>query len=504
MPTIRARTRSHLCLARGASALPVLIALVVALGPIARPEQALAQSPESIEGKWYGMAGFPQDRVELGLEIRRNEAKELKAFLYQPVVNFYAMELTTPVTRDGDTYGVPDLGMTLTFKAGALEGTFTSLKVPITLQRTDRLPADVPVPALPVGPGPKWRSKLASAIWATAAVREGTAYVGTAGGVFHAVSVRDGKLLWTFDAGRPLHGEAVATDRAVFFVCDNGFLFKLERATGKEVWRYDLGDAAVARVLPHRAVFEYDYQAPRPTLHDGILYVGAADGGFHAVDAESGQRRWRFQGKGKIRADALVRDSQVVFGTIDGVLYAVDRATGTEAWKKDLKVAVTSTPVLVGDRIVVGSRSAALYALKPDTGETLWRQLFWGSWVESTAVPFGEFFYIGSSDLRRVAAYDPKDGRVVWRTDVFGCPWGRPAVTEKRVYTGAVGADPYMIRHLGSMVALDRATGKIAWRWPMPEWPGSYLNGFAASGVVEGDTLVIGGLDGTLYGFPAE
>jgi hypothetical protein len=38
----------------------------------------------------------------------------------------------------------------------------------------------------------------------------------------------------------------------------------------------------------------------------------------------------------------------------------------------------------------------------------------------------------------------------------------------------------------------------------MPEWPGSWLNGFAAAPVVDGTMLVVGGLDGTLHGFPAE
>jgi len=31
---------------------------------------------DPIEGKWWGSAGFPTDRVELGLEFRRNEKGE--------------------------------------------------------------------------------------------------------------------------------------------------------------------------------------------------------------------------------------------------------------------------------------------------------------------------------------------------------------------------------------------------------------------------------------------
>jgi hypothetical protein len=164
--------------------LPALAVLGGLLAPAFGAGRVLAADPESIEGKWYGMAGFPQDRVELGLEIRRNEAKEQKAFLYQPVINFYGLELSGAITRDGDAYVIPDLGMSVTLQAGVLDGTFTSLKVPVSLTRTDRLPAEVPVPDLPKGPGPKWQSKLAGAIWSTAAVREGTAYVGTAGESF--------------------------------------------------------------------------------------------------------------------------------------------------------------------------------------------------------------------------------------------------------------------------------------------------------------------------------
>jgi outer membrane protein assembly factor BamB len=50
--------------------------------------------------------------------------------------------------------------------------------------------------------------------------------------------------------------------------------------------------------------------------------------------------------------------------------------------------------------------------------------------------------------------------------------------------------------------ALDRETGKILWRWPMPEWPGSWTNGFYAPPIVGDNLVVVGGLDGSLYAFP--
>ena len=153
---------------------------------------------------------------------------------------------------------------------------------------------------------------------------------------------------------------------------------------------------------------------------------------------------------------------------------------------------------------MVGTRGSVLYALQPATGEIAWRGLFWGSWVESEAVSAEGVLYIGSSDLRRVSAFDARDGRVLWRTDVLGCPWGRPALTERRLYVGAVGTDPYMMRHVGGVVALERDEGRFAWRWPAPPAAGALQTGFAASPAIDGDTLVIGGLDGTLYAFAVD
>lgn len=483
---------------------------------------------DPIEGKWLGQAGFPEDRIDVGLEFKRNGKGELKAYLYQPVLNFYGLELPGVVERDGATYTHKDYVMTFTLRDDTLAGTYMPLNAPATLQRVETLPSEVPVPDLPRGPGPKWQLKLGGAIYAPAAVRDGVAYVGTTGGIMNAVRILDGVFIWTFVAGRPIHGEALATDEHVYFACDNGFLFKLGRKTGKEAWRYDLGDERVPRALPHQVLdeigigeFDFDSGAPKPVLADGVLYVGSGDGGFHAVAAGDGKRLWRFtdqaakdedlavpwntQGSRKNRTEAVLEGDKVIFGSFDHVVHALDRRTGAEVWRKDTRAEITGAVSLIAGKLIVGNRGGLVAALDPATGERIWRTTMWGSAVESSAVAgSGTLFYIGSSDLRRISLMDSKDGRVLWRTDVFGWAWPRPLVTERFVYASAIGAHPYQMRHLGSLTALDRETGRIAWRWPMPEWPGSWLNGFAAAPAIENRTLVVGGLDGTLYGFPAE
>jgi outer membrane protein assembly factor BamB len=470
--------------------------------------ELLASNADGIEGKWYGTAGFPQDRIDVGFEFKKNAAQEMKVYLYEPVVNFYGLELPGILKKDGTGYVLEDYRLRLTLEDDKLEGTYLPLNAPISLTRTENLPEEVAIPDFPSGPDPKWHLKLGSAIYAPAAIHDNFGYVGTSGGMFYAINLADGSFAWAFPAGRGIFGGALITEDAAYFVCDNGYLFKLDRLKGTEIWRYDLGDERASRILEHQVIdhsgdFDFDHLAPRPLLIDGNLYVGSGDGTFHAIDASSGKNVWKFQGKGKARTNAATDGSRIFFGTFENMVYALDRATGKELWNRDTHAEVTSSPVLIGDKLIVGNRGGLLAALNPADGKTIWRMVFWGSSVESTPTPGeGSLFYIGSSDMRRLSLIDSADGRVLWRTDVFGWAWPQPLVTKDHLYMSVIGAVPYQMRHLGSLTALDRATGKILWRRPMPEWPGAWTNGFVAPPVLQNSLLIVGGLDGTLYAFP--
>jgi outer membrane protein assembly factor BamB len=469
----------------------------------------VAQQPAAaIEGKWRGIAGAPTDRVDIGFEFTRDSTGQLVAMLYLPVGNYYGLPLPGPVTADSGRFQVRAWHLDLAPHGDTLLGALFFSRVPVTLTRTTELPSEVPVPDLPLGPEPSWRVKLAAPIYAAAALREGIAYVGTSGGMFHAIDAETGTFLWSFAAGRPVFGAAALTDSAVYFVCDNGFLFKLRRDDGTEVWRYDLGDARATRVLMHQIVdhsgdFDWDMSAPTPVVLGDTIYVGSGDGSMHAVNARTGERIWRFEGKGKVRGTAVVDGDRVIFGALDGLVTALDRRTGAKVWEWDRGGPIVGSVELIGDRIVVGSRYGVLAALDAATGALTWAMQLWGSSAESEATPAGgSLFYFGSSDLRRVSLMDARDGRVLWRTDVFGWAWPRPVVHDDILFVSTVGAHPYQIRQLGALTAIDRSSGTILWRWAMPEAPGAWGYGFYAPPAVDDAHVVVGGLDGTLYGFP--
>jgi hypothetical protein len=211
-----------------------------------------AQIPDAhrLEGKWAGMAGPPQDRVPVAFEFKRNAKGELKGYYYAFVYEALEIPDTVAVTPVG--FAIKDWVPKMALQDDSLEGEV--FHAPFTVGRTETLPHAPTLPDLPAGPGPTWRTPLGAAIHAPVAIHDSVAYVGTTGGMFYALRVRDGAFAWAFTAGRPIFGGASATDSAVYFPCDNGFLYKLDRLTGKEIWRYDLGDERVPRILAHGAV----------------------------------------------------------------------------------------------------------------------------------------------------------------------------------------------------------------------------------------------------------
>ncbi|MEZ5461891.1 PQQ-binding-like beta-propeller repeat protein [Dokdonella sp.] len=464
---------------------------------------AASAATDPLEGKWWGTAGTDKERIEVGFEFRRDDTGTLRMRFTQPITNVFDYPDTSEIVRDGDRVVVEPFALSLTLEGDTLSGTFPGPKSKALLTRVNSIPVESPIPDVPTGPAPLWQTRLGGQVFATPAVLDGVAYVGGTGGVFNAVDTVKGEIRWTFSAGAPIFGGAAVTSDAVFFASDNGYLYKLDRVNGQQVWRYALGDAEVPRILPHPTVFDWDWQAATPVVADEVIYVGSGEGSLHAIDATSGQRKWRFGTNGKIRNAVAVDAERVVFGSADHFVYALDRNSGVERWRYDTRADVNATPLIEDGRVYIGNRGAGLFALDANTGEEVWRLYFWGSWVESTPVISDGVLYVGSSDLRRVSAIDPSNGKVHWRSDVRGWTWGTPLLVGDRIYAGAAGGAPYFVKHQASLSTLDRETGKLLSRWPLAD-TGGHQWGIAGSPVRSGDHIIVATIEGSLFSFPLQ
>jgi hypothetical protein len=137
---------------------------MAAIAPLV-PTYAIASDDDPIEGRWSGEAGFATDRVDIAFEFRRNEAGELVAYVYEPVLNVYGVAVPGTLQRD-DAGRIVNKAFDLSLArvGDRLDGTMSSLAIPVTLRRTERLPAEVPIADVSTGPGPRWRVKLGAPV----------------------------------------------------------------------------------------------------------------------------------------------------------------------------------------------------------------------------------------------------------------------------------------------------------------------------------------------------
>jgi outer membrane protein assembly factor BamB len=257
---------------------------------------------------------------------------------------------------------------------------------------------------------------------------------------------------------------------------------------------------AVVRLPFTDPASHYDRFGSDVTAAGERIFLGTHDGRVLCLAAKDGATVWEFATGGSILAAPAVSGGRVFVGSYDGRVLGLDAVTGRLLWQHDTGKPVVSTPAVSGEHVIVGSRSYDLLGLDASTGKVAWTQYYWFSWVESSATVSEGVGYVGSSDSAFLLAVDAASGRRIWTADVWGWAWGQPALTEKRVYIGTSGMREYPAPHRGQAVAVDRATGAVAWRFEVPP-PASGTFGFAGSPSQGGGLVFFAGLDGCVYAF---
>jgi outer membrane protein assembly factor BamB len=492
----------------------ILLGWVVLLGSGASAiDQGSAAPPSVTEllGAWMAHASHSGETSDLVLELVSNSEGKLSAKYSNPALHIWGVPIG-PVAVEPSGVRVQALGMTLSYDRAAqtLTGTLPPALVPVysievkfqriaRLERKPRLEPSAPI-ATPV-----WTYDAGAPLWADAAFAHGAVLVGADDGRLHACDARSGKSLWIFRTGGAIRGRPTVAGEDLFVQTDDGFLYKVNAKTGEERWHIRVEEKPIERLPIADPKSRYDYRASAATMQDGRLYVGTYGGHVLALDPNRGARLWDFAAGDLVLSTPLVSSGKVYFGSFDGNEYALDAATGALLWKHDTGGAVSSAAAIYDGRVIVGSRSYDLLALDSETGKAAWTRYYWFSWVESPATVFGDSIYIGSSDAAKLFAFDGRTGRRLWEIDAGGAALGQPAVSDARVFIGALGSVHYMVPHSASVLAVDRKSGKIVWRYPVaapPETSSAITDyGFAGSPALGEGLVFVPSLDGHLYAF---
>jgi len=208
----------------------------------------------------------------------------------------------------------------------------------------------------------------------------------------------------------------------------------------------------------------------QPTVVDGRLFVGSANGTLYSLEASSGCVYWTFKAPGTVRSAVTVGRAGglaiAYFGDVAANVYAVNARTGELVWKAKTDehpvARVTGAPRLEGGRLYVPVSSVEE--------------------VPPANPKYGCCTFRGS-----VVAYEAATGKQIWKTysipdparptrvnaagtqlhgPAGGAIWTSPTIDRKNkvlyVGTGNSYADP-AARTTDAVLAIELETGSVLW-----------------------------------------
>ncbi|WP_436907921.1 outer membrane protein assembly factor BamB family protein [Halosimplex marinum] len=325
----------------------------------------------------------------------------------------------------------------------------------------------------PTGREPRWRFELSG--WAgSPAVESGTLYVGEVFGAdegsLYAVSTADGTREWEHVLGNNVQDPTVRGDTVYAGGAEGVVALS---AAGEQRWFAELPEAVAVSGL---------------AVTDDAVYVASVGNRLYALDRADGSRRWtfwqeqtNFYGPAVDGGTVYAGCNQGSYVTDDeewGAAYAVDAATGDRRWRREFDRPVECAATVADEVVYVGS-----HALSTADGSVVWTAPTGPVRTRPTVVD--GTVYVGSTD-DSAYALDRDDGSVTWAFETGFGVRSRPAVADGTVYVGSGD---------GNLYALDSADGTERWRFEL----GSDVY---ADPVVTDETVYVGATDHYVYSIP--
>ncbi|MDD5180567.1 MAG: outer membrane protein assembly factor BamB [Gallionellaceae bacterium] len=260
------------------------------------------------------------------------------------------------------------------------------------------------------------------------------------------------EVRWHHDiggAGNNALYPAVMRD-AVYAANAKGEVFRLERNTGKEMWRVDSGFAISGGV----------------GAGDGLVLVGGMKGELAALD-EKGKPRWKVQMTSEVLSAPQVADGVVVVRTGDGRIAGLSVADGKRQWLYE-----RATPALIVRShagvsiehgiVYAGFAGGKLAAIGLINGAIVWEsavsQPRGNTELERisdiTSLPVADKEQVCAVAFQgRIACFDIAHGSLLWSRDMSSD--NGMVLLKKSLYVTDVN---------GVVSAMDKSSGSSLWK----------------------------------------
>ena len=334
-----------------------------------------------------------------------------------------------PVVGDGRVYFVTGDG-----SAGAvdLKGTRIWLVKPVPPSAPVKASpaAGVAKDALPAAANAKGATAQLESLVAPPLYAQGLVVVGGTSGTLYGLDAATGAQHWAVPLGGGIQGAPNAlgapgtADAAVIAVTQpDGVVHAVSLLDGRALWS-------------SRPTNRTDGS---PAVGSGAIAYGNCDAALHVFDESGGVFRLSIPlgENAQIAGGVAVADGQVFAGNRSGNAVCADILTGGLVWTAELSpTEVFTTPAVDRERVVLGAKDGTVYALSRDKGQVLWRFAA-GTEAGSCAIA-GEHVVVTAAG--KLFVLQAKDGTKVWSADVSD-EITSPAVAGGRILVGTGEGD---------------------------------------------------------------
>ena len=230
-----------------------------------------------------------------------------------------------------------------------------------------------------------WTVKAAAPVLGAVTIDNGIAYIGASDHTFRAVNIHTGDVKWNFAGVKGyIETKPLVTDNKVIFGAWDNTLYALDKADGKELWKWTGG---LTRM-------HFSPAAVWPVASDGKVFITDPQRAMTAIDLKTGNTVWRtFQSMVR-ETIGLSEDGERIYSkTMNDsiVCYSAKGDQPHELWASNVGFGYEHAPSMQVEKegIVFGStKEGLIFALEAQTGKVLWKNKIGNSLI-STVVPLG-------------------------------------------------------------------------------------------------------------------
>lgn len=268
----------------------------------------------------------------------------------------------------------------------------------------------------------KWRYKTTEAVGESSpAVGGGMVFVGDLQGVFHAVNASNGKGVWSYKTGAEIKSSPVIVGDRVLIGSYDGTLYCFNMRDGKTLW----------------TVKTDNYVHCTPAVVDGIAYIAGCDEIFRGIRVADGREVLKMPAGGYTGASPTMVNGMAYFGNFNNEVVSLNLKTKRMAWRythPQRQFPFYSSAAFLNGRVILGGRDKMIHCLNAVTGKAFWT-FRTNARVESSPAIIGNRVFVGSND-GRFYALDVMKGTKLWEFNAGGAVSASPAVAAGRIVVG--------------------------------------------------------------------